>query len=186
MAKSAVSPPALSQQTYHQRIKSCRQVKPGLALLDSFLDVALHFPSPLERRSRFDIEVAYVLSSGIVHGPTKCNNKRAFNQAVGADAPTDRISTIILVEDLSYDVIEHLGINYNIPPEFFAIHLVETEAYRTGVYVPPRSPTTTWLLSYIAEAPFYSLRLHRYYHFPGGLKEAQRLRSSETNGEILN
>ena len=186
MVKSSISTVNIHQQTYHQRIKSRRQRQPGLAVLDGFLDAAIQFLPSSNRRSRFDVTVIHVLNSGTVYGPTVCSTKADFDQAVGIGAPADRISTVILVEDLSYDVVDHLGITYNMPPEVFAVHLRETEAYRTGVYMSPQSPDIEMLPSYIAKAPFYSLRLRRYYHFPGGLKEAQKLRSEETNSKGLN
>ena len=124
-----------------------------------------------------------MLSSGKAQDPQRCSDQKELNRIVDFDAPTNRISTFIFVEDLSYDVIEHLGITYDLPPEFFALHVRETESYRTGVWAPRRSPDINWLSSYIAGAPFYSFKLRRYYYFPGGIKEVQKLRSTATNGE---
>ena len=186
MAKSSVSCSDPFQQTYHQRIKSRRKTDPRLTFLDNFLDRAIQFLPASEKKSRFDIEVVHILESGAVHGPVSCNDKKDFDQAIGLGAPKDRIGTVILVEDILYDVIEHLGITYNIPPEFFVLHLRNTEDYQTGIYIPTHSPEIELLSSYFANAPFYSLQLQRYYPLPGGVEELHMLRKTKTNGESPN
>lgn len=166
---------------YHNDIKSKKLRRPGLEILDIFMDserkASIH--PALQPVRAFDVNIIHILDSGEVREQGKCDTRRSFDVAMKA-AP-DRISTLILVENLSPAAIETLGNAFDLAPEFFALHLQGTQCFSTGEWLPSKYPELELLPSYCKKAPFYSLHFCRPYQFPGGLEEVKTLRKTETN-----
>ncbi|MCJ1354028.1 MAG: hypothetical protein MMC33_004015 [Icmadophila ericetorum] len=172
--------------SYHKTIKEKLRQRPGLAVLDGFMDNALKTVTVPPRRSlksMFDIQVIHILESGALDGPVKYadGEKKKFEDAVKQGFPEKRVGTFILGEDLSYDMIETLGITFDLPPSYFALHLKDTEAFRSSVYKQPESPDIDLLPSYYGKIPFYSFQLCRYYCFPEGISDIQKTRKESSN-----
>lgn len=159
--------------------------KPWLGILNEFLDPEeKSFSVPLHHRmSAFNIDVIHISKSGEVDVPVKCKDAVEFKQAI-SKTDKEQGGTLIIAEDLSREMIDALGIQYNLEPEFFACHLLGTESFRTGTWEsplvrrPPRAPNV--LPNYIRKAPFYTVELRRPYHFLGGFREIVNTRSKET------
>jgi hypothetical protein len=172
--------------------------RPWLNILDEFLDPTVdNFGIAQKHRlSHFDVVVIYISISGEVSSPILCkgaNGVRKFREAIST-ADSDRCGTLVITEDISSAMIEALGTEYDLEPEFFACHLKGTETFRTGrwqsptVRVPVRSPNV--LDDYIRNAPFYMAEFRRPYYFEGGHKEIEDIRSKITStprgAQILN
>ena len=180
----SVSPSPINPSVYHERIQTQLKQRPGLAVLDGFMNNALRTVQPPPQRSLknvFDIHVIHVLNDGEVDGPVPHGDQLTFQSAMKHGLPRERIGTFVLVEDLSYDMIETLGTTFDLPPSFFALHLKDTEPFRSGKFLAPESPDIDLLPSYYAKIPFYSLHMCRYYPVLGGIPELQTLRTKNTN-----
>jgi hypothetical protein len=173
------------QSGYHDRVVREKLQRPWLDILNEFLDPdAEGFPvDPQDHRlNDFDIEVIHISKSGKINPPIKCINPAEFKKAISEDKA--RIGTLIIAEDLSRAMIDTLGIQYDLEPEFFASHLLGTESFRMGSWespllrAPPRAPNI--LPDYLREAPYYTAEFRRPYHIDGGIEEIKKRRSSET------
>src|SRR5437762_1313235 len=141
-----------SRESYRQRVRKQVPKRPGLAILSRFMDES----QPEKVSQNFDIDVIHILESK--NEKKKCGDKSQLELAVGLEAPKNRISSFILVEDLSCDVIEALGSIFNLNPEFFALHLQGSQYFRDGKWNPPEVSELIALQSYYQKAPFYSLQ----------------------------
>jgi hypothetical protein len=80
------------------------------------------------RLSFFDTEVIHISASGNVDLLIKYKNTAAFKQAFSSI--DDERSTLVIAGDLSQAMIEAIGIQNGLKPEFFASHLIGTEEFR--------------------------------------------------------
>jgi hypothetical protein len=55
-----------------------------------------------------------------------------FENAI-SDVDPERIGSLIFAKDLSEQMIDALGMKYDLEPEFFACHLEGTESARMGI-----------------------------------------------------
>lgn len=78
-------------------------------------------------------------------------------------------------------MIDGLGMQYKLEPEFFACHLLGTESCRMGHWEPPSVNVPNILPDYFRRAPYYTAEFRRPYHIPGGLEEIIKLRSTVTS-----
>jgi hypothetical protein len=172
---------------YHDRfVRNNLLHRPWLDILDQFMDPnSNEYAVNLERRMLdFDITVIHISKSGDVESPIKCPNPIKFKDAI-SETEQERSGTLIITKGISRDMIDSLGMKYELEPEFFASHLEGTESYRQGLWKsptvkpPPRAPHL--LPSYLRKAAFYTAQYRRPYHIEGGMDELIRLRSSETN-----
>jgi len=160
--------------------------QPWLDSLNEFLDPnEKSFAVPLHHRmSAFDVDLIHISESGVVDAPIKYKDVAKFKQAIRS-MDKERGGALVIAEDLSRAIIDTLGMQYNLEPEFFACHLLGTESFRTGdwesptVRFPPRAPNV--LPDYVRKAPFYCVEFRRPYHFPRGFKEIVELRSKKTS-----
>jgi hypothetical protein len=163
---------------YHAEIKNRLREMPGLAILDQFMQ--LKPPQGFEG-GVFSIDVLHVLKSGELSGLVETyRTPEEFHSAI-EKAPPGRIGSFALVSDLSSEMIEALGSRFNLCPEFFALHLRETQCFREGKFRRPTCLELDVLPSYFRKAPFYCLEICRSYPFPGGLAEVGKTRASKTN-----
>ena len=155
----------ISQPSYYDFVEASLKRRPGLQMVRDFM-------STHPDCYCFDIQVTHILKSGQLHPHTfKCQSTDDLKRAIGPSAPADRVSTIILAEDITKNVIEALGSLLSLEPEFFALHLRGHSAYRTGKWSYPTAPALDLLPSYLRDAPFYSMQFRRPSEFSGGLKE---------------
>jgi hypothetical protein len=80
------------------------------------------------RMAHFDIKVIHISTSGEVDAVIKCDNPDMFKAAIINDQ--ERSGTLVIAKDLSRAMIDALGAQYELEPEFFAAHLLGTEATR--------------------------------------------------------
>jgi hypothetical protein len=165
-----------------ERVKPKLLQRPWLGNLDEFLDPDQKcFAVPEKHRlSFFDIKVIHISTSGNISQPIPCENLTQFEHAVG-DVDPERIGSLILAEDLSQQMIDALGMKYDLEPEFFACHLEGTESARTGRWQRPTVRAPNLLPDCLRTAPFYSVEFRRPYHIPGGLGKCIQLRSTKTS-----
>lgn len=171
------------QSEYHdQYVKPKLYHRPWLDILSTFLDPnEKSFAVSKKRRlSFFDVEVIHVLASGKVSPPIKCESKAQFRQAISS-ASEELRGTLVIANDLSGAMIDALGMQYDLEPEFFACHLLGTESYRMGNWRSPTVRAPNILPDHIKKAPYYTVGFRRPYHIPGGFKEIIELRSTKTN-----
>jgi hypothetical protein len=156
--------------------------RPWLGILHEFLGPNnINFAVPLEHRlSFFDIEVIHISTSGKVSSPIKCKNATDFQEAISS-AEKERSGTLVIAEDLSGAMINTLGMQYDLEPEFFACHLLGTEEFRMGHWQSPTVRAPNVLPDYLRKAPYYTVEFRRPYHIPGGLKKIIELRSTRTS-----
>jgi len=178
--------PNMSQSSYHDMVvKPKLQHWPWLETLHEFLDpCAEGFAiKQSDRMSHFDIKVIRISISGEVESPIKCDEPTQFKEAISE--VEERRGTLLIAKGLSRAMIDILGMEYNLDPDFFASHLQGTESYRTGIWASPivRRPARTpnFLPDYIRKSPFYTVEFRRPYHIDGGLKITKLLRSSQTS-----
>jgi len=163
------------------------QHRPWLESLQRFMDpTAKGFAvDQRHRMTHFDIKVIQIPMSGDLSSNSviDCKTPEAFLEAVNDDKNCS--GTIVVVKDLSRAMIDVLGTQYELEPEFFASHLEGTELYGMGYRAPPGSRTTArapiLLPDYIRQAPFYTAEFRRPYHIEGGAGKIFELRSSLTS-----
>jgi hypothetical protein len=179
--------PDVPQSEYHDKYVTPKlEHRPWLDILNEFLDPnEKSFAVWLDHRlSFFDVEVIHISASGKVNTPIKCKNATEFKEEISS-VDKERSGTLVIAEDLSRAMIDALGMQYDLEPEFFACHLLGTESFRMGhwesptVRAPVRAPNI--LPDYLRKAPYYTVEFRRPYHIPGGLKEIIELRSSKTS-----
>lgn len=111
----------------------------------------------------------------------ECNKVQGGNQQRGQR--TER--HFVIAKDLSRAMINALGMQYDLEPEFFACHLLGTESFRLGhwesptVRAPVRAPNV--LPDYLRKASHYTVEFRRPYHVLGGYKKIVELRSTKTS-----
>lgn len=110
---------------------------PWLEILDEFLDPnKKSFAVPPDHRLLFfDIQVIHISASGQVNKPITCKNATEFKEEISSVDP-ERSGTLVIAEDLSRAMIDALGMQYDLEPEFFACHLQGTESFRNGHWEP--------------------------------------------------
>ncbi|KAH0538875.1 hypothetical protein FGG08_004531 [Glutinoglossum americanum] len=167
---------------YRDKIRARLREAPGLAILDQFM--RLESPPRFEG-GVFDIDVLHILESGELWPPPgtrgTCSTPEEFCVAI-AEAPPNRIGSFALVDDISPEVIETLGTEFNLRPEFFALHLRGTQCYRSkGRFDSPTYPELEVSPSFLQRAPFYCLEICRPYPFPDGSRGVEEARRSRTN-----
>jgi hypothetical protein len=116
--------------------------RPWLEILNEFLDPNKESfaVAPEHRLSFFDIQVIHISTSGKVNTPITCKNAKEFKEEISS-ADTERRGTLVIVEDLSRAMIDALGMQYDLEPEFFACHLLGTECFvRATGNSKPREP----------------------------------------------
>jgi hypothetical protein len=169
-----------------QKVKPNLDYQPWLTILDEFLNPdEKNFKVSFDHRIwHFDVDIIHISASGEVGPLINCIDKAEFLKQV-SNADNEPRSTLIIAEDISVAMIEALGIKYDLEPEFFACHLLGTEAFRTGgwqsptVRFPARAPNA--LYDYVRKAPHYVVEFRRPYRIEGGHKKIEDLRSKETN-----
>jgi hypothetical protein len=183
--------PDVPLSKYHDKLKSKLDHRPWLEILDEFLDPNnKNFAVPPDHRlSSFNVQVINISASGEVDKPVTYKNKDAtkFKEDIEEISRTnkERSGTLIIAEDLSRAMIDALGMQYDLEPEFFACHLQGTESFRMGhwesptVRDPVRAPNV--LPDHLRKAPYYTVEFRRPYHIPGGLKEIIKRRSRDTS-----
>jgi hypothetical protein len=171
---------------YHEKyVEPKLQHRPWLDILHQFLNAnAEGFAVEQDHRMlHFDIKVIHISKSGNVDSITKCTTPTKFKEAISEEK--ERGGTLIIAKDLSRAMIDALGMQYEIEPEFFASHLGGTESFRMGYWESPtlRAPARVpnLLPDYIRKAPFYTAEFRRPYHIDGGLQQIVKLRSSKTS-----
>ena len=168
----------VSHTSYHESVKASLKRRPGLQIVRDSIST---YPNCY----CFDVHVIHILRSGGIHPHTfPCRSQEDLKQAIGPLAPTDRASTIILAEDMTKTVVEALGSNFAIEPEFFAVHLREHDALRTGEWSYPTAPALDLLPSYLRDAPFYSIHFRRPCEFSAGYKEVVRIRKDPNRTHV--
>jgi hypothetical protein len=117
---------------YDKTIKPVLQHRPRLENLDQFMDSTTPgFGVDLGyRMNHFDIKVIHISKSGTVDSIIDCDTPEKFHQAIGEDQ--ERSGTLVIPKDISRAMIETLGTQYNLEPEFFATHLLGTESFHMG------------------------------------------------------
>lgn len=177
--------PEVPRSEYHDQVVKPKLLnRPWLDILHEFLDPTTeHFAvSPDHRLLYFDIQVIHISGDGEVNPPIKCKNATEFNEAI-SNADSERRGTLVIAEDLSRAMIDALGMQYNLDPEFFASHLLGTQLFHTGEWQcirdPVRAPNI--LPGYLRKASYYTVEFRRPYHFPGGKKTIVELRSTKTS-----
>lgn len=175
--------PEVRQSQYsHQVIKPKLLHRPWLEILDQFLDPEeTGFAAPLEHRLFwFDVQVIHILASGEIHpeSPIDCKNAAEFNKAIGF---TDKAlsGTLVMAEDISQAMVDVLGMQYNIDPEFFACHLHGTETFRTGEWKSSTSRAPNVLPDYLRKSSFYTAETWRPCNVIGARKKLVELRSCQ-------
>jgi hypothetical protein len=181
-----------------QKVAPKLRHRPWLNILDEFMDPTVDdFKKSQEHRlSHFDVVVIYIWASGEVGSPISCKGAsglREFKEAINT-VDIDRRGILVMTEDISMAMIDALGTEYDLEPEFFASHLEGTQAFRTGSWQSPtvkphvRGPNV--LNDYLRKAPYYTAGFRRPYLIKGGHKEIENLRSTETStprgAQILN
>lgn len=175
--------PGVPRSEYHDTyVKPKVEHRPWLEILDEFLDPnKKSFAVPLDHRlSFFDVQVIHISASGQVNTPITCKNATRFKEEVNS-ADTERSGTLVIAEDLSRAMIDAIGMQYDLEPEFFACHLQGTESFRKGHWELSTVRAPNVLPDYLREAPHYTVELRRPYHIPGGLKKIIELRSRITS-----
>jgi hypothetical protein len=178
--------PGVPRSEYHERcVKPKFECRPWLDILSEFLDpknTCFAVP-PNHRLLFFDVEVIHISASG-VNTPIKCKNATEFNDAISS-VDNERIGTVVIAEDLSGAMIDALGMQYELEPEFFACHLQGTQMFRMGHWESPTARDPVRAPNILPDgrrkAPYYTVEFRRPYHIPGGLTELMQLRSSKTN-----
>jgi hypothetical protein len=170
---------------YYDRVVEPKfKLRPWLENLHQFMDpTSQGFEIDLgHRMTYFDIKVIHISMSGEVDSVIKCNTPDTFKNAIIDDQR--RSGTLVIAKDISRAMIEALGTQYELEPEFFATHLRGTESYRKGHWVSPtllaRARAPNLLPDYLRKAPFYTGEFRRPYHIKGGKHEVFRFRASET------
>jgi hypothetical protein len=176
------------QSEYHERfVEGNLQYRPWLDILHQFMS-----PNPEEfevnpqrRMLHFDIKVIHVSTSGNIESLIHCLTPTKFKDAISGEEGKERSGTLIIAKDLSRAMIDLLGMEYELEPEFFASHLEGTESFRMGRWESPtlRPPARAPILlpDYLRKAPFYTVQYRRPYQIKDGKEEVLKLRSSETN-----
>jgi hypothetical protein len=175
--------PYVPWSEYHDNyVKPKVKHRPWLEILNEFLDPNKEsFAVPLEHRlSFFDMQVIHISASGKVNTPITCKNATEFKEKINS-ADTGRRGTLVIVEDLSRAMIDALGMQYDLEPEFFACHLLGTECFRNGYWEPQTMRAPNVLPDYLRNSPYYTVEFRRPYYIPGSLKEIIELRSSVTS-----
>lgn len=178
----------IHQSQYYERfVKDNLRHRPWLDILYQFMNPNTEgFAVDLKRRMlHFDIKVIHISKSGNIESLIKCPSPAKFKDAISEEEREGRSGTLIIAKDISRAMIESLGMEYGLEPEFFASHLEGTEFYRMGVWesptVRPPARAPNLLPDYLRKAPFYTAQYRRPYHIKGGKMEVFKLRSTETN-----
>jgi hypothetical protein len=180
------SMPGVPRSEYHHKLKPKLEHRPWLKILDEFLDPTTESfaVSTDHRLKHFDVQVIHISASGVVNGPITCGDATTFKDAISTNGE-ERSGTLIIAEDLSRAMIDALGMECDLEPEFFACHLQGTESFRMGhwesplVRAPVRAPNV--LPGCLRKAPYYTAEFRRPYHIHGGLEKIIDLRSKITN-----
>jgi hypothetical protein len=156
--------------------------RPWLEILDEFLDPnnESFAVSPRHRLSFFDVHVIHISATGQVNAPITYNNATRFKEEISR-ADAERSGTVIIAEDLSRAMIDALGMEYDLEPEFFACHLLGTESFRKGDWELQTVRAPNILPDNFRKAPYYTAEFRRPYYIRGGLKEIIKLRSCITS-----
>jgi hypothetical protein len=167
--------------SYRDSVKLRQKRQPSLEILLNFLDSPnTGFVVPIDGSEPSiciptDVKVIPIGAGG---GPWHCQTESDLKQYI-TEAKKDekRSGTIIIAEDLSPAVINILGEEFAIEPEFFANHLEGSGQYRKVPFKEPTSRTPRVLPSCYRTAPFFSLNFRRPHSFFGGLAELLQLRA---------
>jgi hypothetical protein len=179
----AYPPQAPPRGKYHQEhIADKVDCRPWLKALDEFLDPALsnNFGAdPSQRLDAFDIKVLCIYSSRAVSNVIHCYGAAQFREErANIQMDQDLQGQIFRVEDLSAAMINTLGAELNVDPEFFANHLEGTQSFRLGPKNKPTSRDPIMLPNELRKAPYYSLSFRRPYHMPSGLEDVVKARKN--------
>jgi hypothetical protein len=170
---------------YNQKVAPKLERRPWLDVLHNFLDPnEKHFAVATNRRlSTFDVQVIHISASGEVNKPINCNGvsgEADFQRAI-SNVDKELCGTLIIAEDLSSAMINALGMQYDLEPEFFAYHLDGTQSFRMGEWQSQTVRGSIVLPDHLRKAPHYTMSFRRPYHIPGGLDKIIELRSTKTN-----
>lgn len=171
---------------YNQKVAPKLEHRPDLDILHKFLvPNERNFSTATNHRlSSFDVKVIHISASGEVGNPISCigvNGEADFQRAT-RNMDKQLCGTIIIAEGLSAAMINTLGMQYDLEPEFFAFHLEETEHFHMGKWLSPsigpsaRSPIA--LSDCLRKAPHYTVSFRRPCHIPGGFDKIVNLRST--------
>jgi hypothetical protein len=169
--------------SYRDSVKLRQECQPSLEILLNFLDSpSTAFVIPIdgsEPSTPIDVKVIPIGTGG---SPWHCQTESDLKQHISeAKKDKKRSGTIIIAEDLSPAVINILGEEFAIEPEFFASHLEGTEPFRKFPFQEPTSQAPRILPSCYRTAPFYSLNFRRPFAFFGSRSKLLTWRSSKSN-----
>jgi hypothetical protein len=177
---------SVPRSEYHDRfVADNLQHRPWLEILHQFMNPNGEgfAVDPKHRMLHFDIKVIHISKSGNIESLTKCTSLTSFKDAIGDEK--ERSGTLVIAKDLSQAMIDALGMQYELQPEFFASHLGGTESFGMGYWesptVRPPARAPNLLPDYLRKAPFYTAEYRRPYHIEGGKAKVLELRSSETS-----
>jgi hypothetical protein len=160
---------------YLRKVEKQQESRRGLEALSQFLRLRLKSPveNPEDALGWNTVDIIHIDSSGEITEFCKirCDEFDGYMRKC-----PDRISSLILLEDLSYEWVEKLGNRFDLEPEFFALHLRGTKNFLTGEFHPCYYPELDYLPSSCWEPHYYSLQIARPYHFPAERKEIKTLR----------
>jgi hypothetical protein len=169
--------PAMTEWNSYEDLVRAQQIsQPGLGALVKFMGLT-KTPEP---RHSFDIHVRHILDTGEIGDCLKFANRNTFDQAF-YQPPKGRIGSIILIENLTCEAIEAVGLKLKLKPEFFADYVFDTERFMTGKFEQTQLRTTRLAPSYRALVEYYSVEYTRAYKFPDGENEMFELRSRVTS-----
>jgi hypothetical protein len=169
------------QSKYHDEVVRPKlKHQPWLDILHKFLDPNKKgFTVAKEHRLEFfNVKVIQISWSREIGQPIKCINPTEFEEAIRGDK--ERGSTLVIAQDLSQLVINTLGMQYKLKPEFFASHIQGTQCFQIGNWKSLDVQTPDILPDYLWRAPFYTIEFRRLYHINKGLPCIVKLRSSNT------
>jgi hypothetical protein len=130
---------------------------------------------------RFNVEVLHISKSGSISDHIRYTDKEKFDFDLESVVPEDRLSSLILVEDLSPDALKSLKHNFKLDLGFLENHMADTQNFKTGKWKKVDSPDIDIYPSLYKHVNFYSLHFTRQYSMPGGADELCKLRKATTN-----
>jgi hypothetical protein len=169
--------PAMTEWNSYEDLVRAQQIsQPSLGALVTFMGLT-KTPEP---RHSFDIHVRHILDTGETGDSLKFADRNTFDQAF-YKPPKGRIGSIILIENLTCEAIEAVGLKLKLKPEFFADYIFDTEPFMSGRFEYTHVRTTKLAPSFRSLVEYYSVEYTRAYRFPNGRKEMFELRSRITS-----
>jgi hypothetical protein len=169
---------------YRKRVEDNLRRQPSLEILASFLGSSHHLISIDNSKPSIDVKVIRIGIADMAdvgRKPRPCKTEEDLKQQIREAKDDEKGSgTIILVEGLSPEVINILGEEFNVEPEFFANHLEGSPEYRSGSWKAPTSRAPKILPSCYRKAPFFSFSFRRPAFFSGDWGEIVDLRRKTT------